>query len=187
MSASDLAENNTGFMDPVHGDEVPKVDGAIAVGEDLAFQERWWTFERITWSFFMLILLGDVLGVFGAGWLAHAQIIEPGLGMRVRYERVARTGTPSTVSVQFGQDAASNGKVKLVVSESIVKSLGAQRVIPQPETSTIAAGSVVYTFPAADAQGEVDFEIQPAAPGIYRFTLQVPGHSAVSRRVVVLP
>jgi hypothetical protein len=187
MSASDVAGNNTRFMDPVNGDEVPKIDDAIAVGEDLAFQEHWWTFEKIVWSFFLVILLADVLGVFGAGWLARAQIVDAGLGMHVRYDRVARTGTPNTLAIQFGDDAAVGGKVRLIVSDSVVKSLGAQRVIPQPETSAVRAGAMVYTFPASGTPGEVDFELQPATPGVYNFTLQVPGHPSVSRRVMVLP
>lgn len=175
------------LLDPVSGDEVPRVDDAIAVGEDLAFQERWWTFERIAWSFFALVLLADVLGVFGAGWLAHMQVDDPSTAMRVHYDRVTRTGTPNSVAINFKPDAASNGTVKLIVSDSVVKSLGAQRVIPQPQTSAISAGSMIYTFPASEIPGEVDFELQPAAPGVYRFTLQVPGHTAIGRRVVVVP
>ncbi len=107
--------------------------------------------------------------------------------MRVRYERVARTGTLHSIAVRFGSDAARQGKVQLTVSDSIVKGLGAQRVIPQPEISAIAAGGMIYTFPVAIPPGEVDFELQPPAPGIYSFTLQVHGHPPVSRRVLVLP
>jgi hypothetical protein len=187
LSASTNARNNSHLLDPVNGDEVPKVDDAIAVGEDLAFQERWWTFERLVWFGFCAILLADVLGVFGAGWLAHARVEEPGLGMDVRYDRVARTGTPTTLAIQFGTDAAATGNVVLIASDSVVKGLGAQRVIPQPAATSIAAGSMTYTFPAGNPPGEVDFELQPGTPGIYQFTLQVQGHPSVTRRVVVMP
>ena len=37
----------TAFSTKIRENEVPKVDGAVAVGEDLTFQEHWWTFERI--------------------------------------------------------------------------------------------------------------------------------------------
>ena len=187
MSKPVDANTRTNFMDPVQGDEVPTIDDAIAVGEDLQFQERWWTFERVIWSVFALILLADVLGVFGAGWLARARIADPASGMQVRYDRVARTGTPNTLAVQFGPDAAVAGKVQLVVSDSVVKGLGAQRISPQPQTSAIAAGGMIYTFPAGNPPGSVEFELAPGAPGIYHFTLQVPGHAAISPRVVVLP
>jgi hypothetical protein len=179
--------DKSNLLDPVHGDEVPKVDDAIAVGEDLAFQERWWTFERVVWSFFGLVLLADVLGVFGAGWLAHVQVNDPSTAMHLHYDRVTRTGTPNSLAIQFAPDAAANGAVTLMVSDTVTKSLGAQRVIPQPQTSAISAGNMIYTFPAGKVPGEVDFELQPAAPGIYHFTLQVPGHTPLTRRVVVVP
>lgn len=174
-------------LDPVHGDDVPMVEDAVAVGEDLEFQERWWTFERFIWGFFVLVLIADVLGVFGNGWLAKAEIKQPGAGMLVKYERVERTGSPSKLTVQFGPDAVANGKVLLFTSDSIVKNLGAQRIIPQPETSAVTKDGLLYTFPAGRQPGEVSFELQPASPGIHWFQLQVPGKQTVSARVVVLP
>ena len=175
------------LLNPVTEDEVPKIDDAIAVGEDLQFQEKWWTFERAIWSVFVLILIADVLGVFGNGWLAKAQIRQPESGMFVKYERVERTGSPSKLEVQFGPDAVSDGKVKLFVSDSVVKDLGAQRVIPQPEISAVTKDGLVYTFPAAGQPGDVAFELEPSAPGVHWFHLQIPGKPMVSARVVVMP
>lgn len=183
MSVTD----NSKLLDPVNGNEVPKVDDAIAVGEDLAFQERWWTFERITWSFFLAVLIADILGVFGAGWMSHVQVDDPATAMLLRYDRVVRTGTPNSMSIHFKPDAASDNKVSLIVSNTVIRKLGAQRIVPQPETSAIADGHMIYTFPAGNPPGEVDFELQPSSPGLYDFSLQVPGHAAVSRRVVVVP
>lgn len=182
-----MAESKKLF-DPVSGNEVPKVDNAIAVGEDLRFQERWWGFERVVWVFFSLILLADVLGVFGRGWLAKAELKNPESAMHVKYERVERAMTPSVVSIQFDSQAVRNGSVQLYVSNSMVKDLGESRVIPQPEHSTIGDGGILYTFPA---QGRdpltVQLELQPSFPGIHPFTLQVPGMAATGSRVVVVP
>ena len=175
------------LLDPVRADNVPKVDNAIAVGEDLQFQERWWKFERVVWPLFVLVLLADVLGVFGEGWLAKAQIKQPDSGMLVRYDRVERSGTPSKVEIQFGPDAIAGGKVRLFASDSMVKGLGAQRVIPQPESTAVAEGGFIYTFPAANPPGEVDFELQPGSPSVQIFRLQVAGKPMVSARVVVMP
>src|ERR1700712_470963 len=163
------------LLDPVRATDVPNIDDAVAVGEDLKFQERWWSFERIVWSFFVLILIADMLGVFGEGWLAKAKIDQPESGMLVKYDRVARNGTPSKIQIQLGPDAVVDGKVRLYASDSIVKDLGAQRVIPQPETSTVAKDGLIYTFPAGNPPGEVDFELQPGTPGVHWFHLQVLG------------
>lgn len=175
------------LVDPVSGNEVPKVDDAIAVGEDLAFQERWWRFERITWSIFILLLIADCLGAFGQGWLAQRKIEQPQTGMSVQYDSIERTGTPSMMRVQFEPDAVKDGKVELFVNDAMVKGLGTQRVIPQPASSVIVEGGIIYTLPAKSRPGQVDFELEPGAPGMQWFTLQVQGMKAVSARVVVMP
>ena len=176
------------LFDPVSGDEVPKIDNAVAVGEDLRFQERWWSFERIIWGFFALILLADVLGVFGRGWLAKAEIKNPNTSMFVKYERVQRAMTPSVVSIQFLPAAVHNNNVQIYVSNSMVKDLGMSRIIPQPAQSTIGDGGILYTFPTQGREPlTIDFELQSSFPGVHPFTMQVPGMQAAGGRVVVVP
>lgn len=183
-----MADDSKKLFDPVSGDEVPKVDNAVAVGEDLRFQEQWWTFERVVWIVFAVILLADVLGVFGRGWLAKAELHNPESGIEVKYERVQRAMTPSVVSIQFLPSAVHNGSVQLYVSNSVVKALGTSRVIPQPERSAIGDGGVLYTFPAQGrAPLMVDLELQSSFPGVHPFTLQVPGLQATGGRIVVMP
>ena len=180
-----MAQN--AFTNPVSGDEVPKIDNAISVGEDLEFQESWWKFERAVWIFFLLVLVADVLGVFGRGWLAKAKLNNPDSGMVVDYERVERASTPSIVKIQFGPEAIVNGQIQLFISESLVRELGTQRVVPQPERSTIGDGGITYTFPAQGQTAEIQLALEPSFPGIHTFTLQVPGRAAVGGHIVVVP
>jgi hypothetical protein len=175
------------FTDPVSGNEVPKIDDAVAIGEDLKFQERWWKFEHVVWWFFLLILLADVFGVFGRGWAAKAKLMEPKSGMFVDYERVERASTPSIMKIQFGPDSVVNGQIQLFASESLVKELGTQRVVPQPEHSVIGNGGITYTFPAQGGVQDVQLQLEPSFPGVHKFTLQVPGKQAVGGRVLVVP
>ena len=177
----------TQLLDPVSGEEVPKVDNAIAVGEDLRFQERWWTFERIIWSVFLLIVLADVLGVFGRGWLSKAELHGDGTGMDVKYERVERAMTPSVMTIDFRPEALHDGKVELFVSDTLVKELGTQRVIPQPERSVVGNGGITYTFPASGLPAEIQLEMQPSFPGVHSFGLQVPGMQSTGARISVVP
>ncbi len=176
------------LIDPVNDDQVPKVDNAVSVGEDLKFQERWWTFERVVWIFFLLVLVADALGVFGRGWLAKAEDHRAASGIDIFYERVERAETPSVMRVALRPDAVVNGKAQLFVSESVVKKLGAQRIAPQPESSAIGNGGITYTFAVDPAKpGDVEIGMQPEAPGVVHFTVQVPGKEAVTERVVVMP
>ena len=175
-------------------DSIAKVGNEVAVGEDLEFQRRWWRFEKFTWSFFAFILLLDVLGVFGRGPLAKAQKQTPDGALRLNYERVERFGTPSMLTLHFTPNAVHGGSIQLWTSDSFIKELGAQRVIPQPLTSKTEDGGIVYTFPSGSHPDSVEFALQPAAIGSQTLTVKLvpdgdPAHAvdALSARVFVMP
>ncbi|HLI76817.1 MAG TPA: hypothetical protein VKV02_07720 [Acidobacteriaceae bacterium] len=169
------------------GDNVPKVDGTIAVGEDLEFQRRWWKFEKVVWSFFVLLLIADLAGALGRGPLANAKRETADGTLQVKYERIQRENTSSIMTLLPGQAAVHDGKLQLFVSDSILKEFGAQRIIPQPETSVVGAGGVTYTFPATSTPMTVQFELKPSFIGLHPFTIGVPGDEPVQAKAFVLP
>lgn len=172
---------------PIDDNAVPKVDDAISVGEDLGFQEAWWKFENIVWLIFGLILVADLLGMFGRGWFARAQAGTPETAMSIRYESVERASTPSMITVALAPEAVIQGKAHLFVSDSVLKELGAQRVVPQPESSVIGNGGVTYTFPVSALPATIQFELEPSFPGIRHWKMQVPGNAMIQARVIVVP
>jgi hypothetical protein len=175
------------FQSPVI-DSVPKVNHEVAVGEDLEFQRKWWAFEKLVWTFFGVVLLLALLGVFGRGWLAKAERRSADGGLTLKYDRIQRTGTPSDLSVIFGPNAIRNGQVRLFVSESVINKLGAQRISPQPAKSTLGDGGVVYTFEANGRPATVVFALEPSGPGSFAYRVGLPdAGSAVQGKVVVVP
>jgi hypothetical protein len=168
-------------------DSVPKVDGSVAVGEDLDFQRRWWRFERIIWSLFILVIIADLLGLFGRGYLAKAQRSTTDQAIQLTYERVERANAPSIMSINFGPSAIRDGQIHFFVSESVVKELGARRVVPEPASSTLGNGGVTYVFPATALSATVEIELSPTRPGIRNFTTGVVGGEMVNATVTVLP
>ena len=186
QGASMPEQNDRDQPRPV-GDTVAKVDNAVAVGEDLAFQRRWWKFENFVWSFFALILVADVAGLLGNGPLAHTHRDTADGSLSVHYDRIERATTPSTLTVLPGPKAIQNGRLLLFVSDSLVKDLGAQRVAPQPAVSAIGNGGITYVFPATGGPATVSFGLQPASIGLHRLTIGVPGSEQVQARVLVLP
>ena len=174
------------FLKPVE-DTVPKVDNAVAVGEDLRFQHRWWTFERIVWTFFLLILIADALGLFGRGWLAKAQRTTPDGALDVRYERIERASTPSIMTIHVTPAAIRNGAVHLFVSNSVIDKLGAQRIAPQPASSVVGNGGVTYTFPATTPPATITLALEPSFPGSQHFTLGIAGAPSITGSVFVVP
>ncbi len=167
-------------------DSISKVD-EIAVGSDLEFQRKWWRFTHVMWIVFAGIVIADLLGCFGRGPLANAHLRTNDGTLDLKYERIERFSTPSILRVQFGSPAIHDGKIQLWVGEAFIKSLGNQRVVPQPAASVVGAGGILYTFPATTIPASVDFELEPTAPGIYDLPLRVPGSQELKPRIYVMP
>lgn len=167
-------------------DSVPKV-GEIAVGEDLPFQRRWWVFERVVWAFFLVIIVCDVAGLFGRGWLAKAKAATPDGSLSIDYERIERASTPSTMLLHFGSTVIRQGHVKVYVSDSVVKGLGAVRIAPQPAISAVGQGGITYTFAATTSPAEAEIQLEPTEVGRHHFRLQVADQPPIDASVFVVP
>ena len=174
------------FSKPVE-DSIARVNDEIAVGEDLDFQRKWWRFENAAWVVFALIIVLDLAGLFGRGPIARAERHSTDGTIDVKYERIERTDSPSILSIRFGQPAIQDGKINLYVSESLVKGLGTQRVIPAPQSTLVGDGGLTYTFPASRPPASVDLALEPTGPGIYDFTIGVVGGQPIHAKVFVVP
>ncbi len=168
-------------------DSVPKINNEVAVGEDLDFQRSWWKFERAVWYVFALLVILDLAGAFGRGPLAYAHAEPADASITIDYERIERFSTPSILTVNFDKATIHDGKVQLWVSESLVKKLGNQRVVPQPLESQVGDGGILYTFSATHIPASIEFALTPASPGTTELKMQVPGFNPVRMRVYIVP
>ncbi len=168
-------------------DDVPRYNDEVAVGEDLEFQRKWWKFENTMWVLFGAIILCDVLGVFGRGWLAKAKTTTPDHAVVLSYERMERAFTPSILDLEIAQKAIHNGQVKVYVSGSVVNDLGAARISPQPLTSTIGDSGYTYVFPATASPATVQIALNPPSAGLRHFRVQVAGSEPINASVFVFP
>jgi hypothetical protein len=174
------------FTKPVQ-DSVAKVNDEVAVGEDLEFQRKWWRFENAAWVLFTLIIILDLSGLFGRGPLAKAERHTADGTIDVKYERIERTDSPSIMTIQFGPSAIHDGEIRLYVSDTLVKQLGTQRVIPAPKDTLVGDGGLTYTFSASKPPASVDLALQPSGPGLFNFAVGVVGAERVHARIVVVP
>ena len=168
-------------------DSVPKVNDEVAVGEDLDFQRRWWRIERMIWVLFTVLIVLDLLGCFGRGPLAKGHLKTQEGSLELNYERIERYGTPSVMTVQFGTAAVKDKHVHLWVSESLVKALGNQRIIPQPETSVDDEDGISYTFRAGPNRPTIEFALQPNKIGAAELKLRVPDSEVLTAKILVMP
>lgn len=168
-------------------DTVPKIAGDIAVGENLDFQRKWWRFERIIWYFFLLVLVADMLGLFGEGWLSKSVKRTHDGTLSLHYEWVERNSTPSVMTLDFGPAAVHDGHMQVYVSNTVVRSLGAERIAPQPASSAIGEGGITYTFPVRPGNMSMQIALMPTRPGEDTFEVRVPGSETIQASVFVVP
>ena len=168
-------------------DTVSKINNELAVGEDLKFQRRWWIFETGVWILFAVIVALDLAGAFGRGPLAKAHAETADGSIATRYERIEGFSTPSTLEIRFGPSAIHDGRAQLWVSESLTKTLGNQRVTPQPASSQVGDAGVLYTFTASKLPATVEFALQPLWAGSHFITFRVPGAQELKLKIFVMP
>ena len=114
--------------------------------------------------------------------------------MVVDYERIERFSTPSIMTIHFGPSAVQNGQIKVWVSDSVVKGLGNQRIVPQPVSSIIGNGGILYTFASTPLPDSIAFALQPADPGLVPLQIHIPGATSsdpprdqFQTKIVVMP
>ncbi len=168
-------------------DTVPQVDNEVAVGEDLEFQRKWWKFERAIWILLTIILVLDLLGAFGRGYLANHRVRTQNGALEVKYERVERFKAPSILTVNLGPQAIHDGKLQLWTSESLVTDLGNQRVIPQPLISRVGDGGTLYTFETTQDPITIQFALEPGKLGLQKLAIRVPHLGALQMSIFVMP
>jgi hypothetical protein len=168
-------------------DSISKVNDEFAVGSDLDFQVRWERFERLAWIILTIFIILSLAGVFGRGPVAKRHLRASDGSMEIQYERVQRFGTPSVLEINFPASSIHDGSVQLWAADSLLKPLGAQRVIPAPLRSEIGGGGILYTFPATTVPAAIEFQTQPAALGSSELKLRVPGKAELKAKVFVMP
>jgi hypothetical protein len=175
-------------------DSVAKVNNEVAVGSDLAFQRRWWRFERAVWVLFVIIVLLDISGLFGRGPIAKATLRAPDGSFVVKYEHIERFRTPSILSVLASPSAIHDGKFQIWLCQRYVDPLGNQRIIPQPIESVPENGGILYTFQMGDQhlgskreEPTVQFALEPGKAGIFKLQIGDTFGSQVETSIIVMP
>ena len=108
--------------------------------------------------------------------------------MNVTYERIERTGTPSVLTVRFGEAAIQEWRGPLVGERRwTLDELGNKQIAPQPATSIVGDSGLHYTFPATAQPAAAVFSLQPSAPGLYGLTLRLNGSRDLHFKILVMP
>lgn len=166
---------------------VGRVNDEIAVGTDIAFERKWWRLEKVVWTVMALLLVAGLSGAMGRGPLAKVNTQTPDNSLQMQYERFERYKTPSTLGLTLTGSAIQNHRALVWVSESLLKSLGTQRISPEPAVSEPGDNRTLYAFPAEDGEAKLQFTLEPGQPGIFDIAVGVVHGPELHRQVIVWP
>jgi hypothetical protein len=121
--------------------------GSIEIAQDLAFQRRSWTVQRIGWAAMVLISVAALFGLCGGGPLSSARLGPAGSPLRADYERFLRLDAPAKLTLYVGAAAIRpDSTAEVWLDRAWLADMEVRSITPEPEQTITSAGRVVYTF-----------------------------------------
>jgi hypothetical protein len=163
--------------------------GDLEVDQDLAFQRRSWTVQRVAWFVMLALLAGAAAGLIGPGPLSTSEAGARGSPLWIEYERFARYQAPTKLRLHFGPGVAVDGAVRVHLDDGLVESVDVRSVTPEPERVEAAEDGLVLTLRVADPArpAAASIELEPNAYGTIPIRVGIVGGPAVEARAFVYP
>lgn len=137
--------------------------GDLEINENLAFQRREWTVERIGWLSLGVVILLAVAGLFGHGPISWTSASTDDGSLKVDFERFGRRGGTQDLVITAASSAADSGQWQIDMSLAYSKTMDVDSITPQPESVESVAGGIRYTFtqPEPGVDLEATFSVTP--------------------------
>lgn len=115
----DSGSKKGGEDENASGDEQQEFD----IGYNEAFERRWWRIEVGLWIFLTAILIAGLGGLMGSGKIARKEIGSSDGAVTLKYERIARFKTPSTVLVRLAPQTFHNSVAYVWLNRAFTEDL----------------------------------------------------------------
>jgi hypothetical protein len=155
--------------------------GTLQIQQDLDFQRRWHTVQRVGRVVFLVLFAAAIAGVFGTGPLAHASASGSGGAFSVDYDRFLRTTQSS--SLQVTPSTRQGGGGDIAIASSYADAIDIGNVTPQPDSETATGDRIVLSYQNR-LPAQVEVSVFPQTIGIHRATIWVRGRPVSFRQVV---
>jgi hypothetical protein len=162
---------------------------SLQLEQDPRFQRRSWYAERAGWAVMALAVIGALAGLFGSGPLSGARTASVRGELAVEYQRFARSKAPVTLRLEFSEQVARRGQVRLWIARGYLEAMKVEHILPEPAQVEVAGERLVYVFAlgAAGGGGSVSFRLKPDGFGMVRGSAGVEGGEEVRFRHLVYP
>ena len=162
---------------------------ALQIEEDMAFQRRDWTAERMGWGVMALVIIAALLGLFAVGPLSWTTSTDPSGLLRVDYGRIQRQTAPASLKLDVGLAATADGAIELQADRTFLEAFDINSMQPEPAESIATAQGLRLRFRAEPGEGRATVHVQliPQAIGLRRTRLGLAGHEPVQLSFFIYP
>jgi hypothetical protein len=162
--------------------------GDLEINQDLRFQERMWVAQRAGWIGMLAIAVVALLGFIGHGPLTGGTAGSAG-GLEVDYARFARHRADTELVFTAHPAVIADGQVQLGINAEYLEGLEVRGILPEPESVSIDARWVTYSFQVADASQPVriTFNIAPIKDGLHTMKARIGTAEPLEMRQLVYP
>jgi hypothetical protein len=122
---------------------------SLEIGQDIDFQRRFWTIERIGWVVITLLIVAALLGLFGSGPLSNTNAGNQGSPLWLEYSRFGRFKAPTTLQVHIGERAKPKEVARIWLDHRYMEGVQVMQVTPEPQSVKTASDRLIYTFGVA--------------------------------------
>ena len=123
-------------------------------GQNVEFQEREWTVQRVGWIGMGLIVIAAFIGLLGnSGALATNKIQAADGALEVKYNRIENHHGPGELTVKVAPEYAAGGEVRIWLDAEFAVRFGLDSVVPEPESVETEPDRMVFVFAAGDQSG----------------------------------
>jgi hypothetical protein len=156
----------------------------LEIDEDIVFQNRSWTAQRVGWVALALVIVAGLMGLFGSGPVSNTSA-----GSRetvwVEYERFVRYQAPTTLRIRT---RPQNDAAHVNVSREYLEKVKVEKILPEPARVSAGNGFVTYRFDVSGpGEFSVKFDLITQALGELPGTVAANDKSGVSFRQFVYP
>jgi hypothetical protein len=161
----------------------------LEIDQDLDFQRRTWTAERVRWIVMALLLVAGFLGLFGKGPLSEAMVIDPDGALWLSYEHFGRQETGTDLHIHISPEAFDKGEARVWLNRAYLENFKVEQVTPPPLRVEAGADRLTYVFVPVepDRAARITVRLQPLSMGSCEGEAGVPGRKPVSFRQCFYP
>jgi hypothetical protein len=125
--------------------------GDLDIGQDIVFQRREWSAQRIGWALMALLSLAALAGLLGPGPLSRAIAGDEGGSLWLEYSRFERLQDPTSLKLNIGPLRSADGTARVWVSRDYLQKVQVEQVTPPPESVEAGPDRLTYVFRVAPA------------------------------------